>query len=187
MIKKLYCKTLFEDFNQPFRFINFNAIDYFIYIPLVKSKYLKEEPDIFWHMSSIGKDEYEEQDDGDLLMCANTIHQSSCGCKCKKREDILPDGRIPCLFRAESISLLPKLIEMYQSGNKLVNTWEYDGRLYIRSYIGNFDYVAIFVPQQTFCNGKRRLLLLTAFPVVLYSYKKRYDRQFTEYQENKNA
>lgn len=175
-------RDIFEDETLPCRHLIFENTDYFVFIRNDKGKYLKSEPDIFWHISSIGEEEFGEvASNSDVLLCMNTPFVQMCGGDCKNPSNRLSDKRIPCCFRADSIKFFSQLIEFQNNNDPNCYSWIYNKRLFVRKIIDNKDFVAIFDFGKKDYKGKKTLILITFYPIVLYSLRKKFDKRYNEY------
>jgi hypothetical protein len=158
----------------------------FIYID-GNYNYGTEKIDIFWHISSIGA----EDTKFDMYPCLNDIANSICKylCNVDHCENILKEhNSVPCIFRTCRIKWIKQIIELVNKNPKHENIriWKQKNRrtgennLLIRYTRGHIDYAMVFK-----INVKEKEVnyyrFITAYPVVLKSYKRRFDREYEEY------
>ncbi|WP_425059351.1 hypothetical protein SCACP_40390 [Sporomusa carbonis] len=144
----------------------------------------------FWHIASIGADDNKY----DMFPCVNDKCNGTCKYKCDVDhcDNILKDDNsVPCLYRANKITWVKELIEL-ATQNKFhpnLRVWEHIDKktghkdLLIRYVSEYIDYVLIFKIDRASKNYPYRLK--TAFPIVLKSYKYRYDKEYDEFIQKK--
>lgn len=143
----------------------------------------------YWHICSIGADDSKF----DMYPCLNDTVKNICQyqCEVEHEENFLKDrNSIPCLYRASKIFWIKEIIELANQDqeNENIRIWKTKDKqahdnLLIRYVTATIDYVIIFVIQKP--GSKYLYRLKTAFPIVLKSYKKRYDREYLSYQKAK--
>jgi hypothetical protein len=145
----------------------------------------------YWHLASIGEDDTKF----DMYPCQNHEAYSMCDylCEAEHKDNFLRGiNSIPCIYRAHKINWVKEIIELANRDpdHPNIRIWRQktkrDKRLKIRYINTHIDYVLIFA---IVYNDKRSDIrmykLITAYPVVLKSYKKRFDREYEEEQEKK--
>lgn len=167
-----------------------NLFDKFIYIDANYS-YEPEKVNCFWHISSIGVDHYKY----DMYPCSNDAANGECHfmCDINHENNFLKDiNSIPCIYRASRIKWVRQIINLANINPKYANLriWrQYNSKtkehnLLLRYIDRHIDYVIIFnisyKGRDIYCYR-----LTTAFPVVLKSYKKRFDKEYSEYIKKK--
>ncbi|RKD22468.1 hypothetical protein SAMN02745883_00677 [Caminicella sporogenes DSM 14501] len=162
-----------------------NLFNKFIYID-EKVKY-DNKPNGFWHISSIGEDDTKY----DMYPCCNDITNGLCKYMCDfgHPENFLKDDNsIPCIYRACRIKWVREIIELANNNKNHPNLriWQHKNQrtkektLKIRYLNGCIDYIIIF--KISYKNSDIYCYRLkTAYPVVLKSYKKRFDREYNNY------
>lgn len=142
----------------------------------------------FWHISSIGEDETKF----DSFPCNNDILSTECIFQCDSdHEDnfLKKINSIPCVYRANRIPVLLHVINLYNDGNKdNIMSWiqnkkgTSDKNLMIRYKDKLIDYILIFRINRDKKSGKlNNYQFVTAYPVVLKSYKRRFDGEYKEF------
>lgn len=143
----------------------------------------------FWHLASQGKDELKY----DMYPCENHELKKICVSKCEFdiEYNFLKDiDRTPCIYRASKIQTFIDIIKLYNENpdDSRIQKWtkkEKDGKhLKIRFIDKEIDYIIIMkVNYNKDMTDISQYRLITAYPVIMKSYKRRFDR---EYQENRN-
>lgn len=161
-----------------------NLLNKFIYIDTRKT-FDGEKFDGFWHIASIRTGEKY-----DMFPCYNNIAYEKCKflCQINHENNFLKNKKsVPCLYRADKIIWIKEIINIVNENKKHKNLkiWKQknkkrEERLLIRYVSKNIDYVIIF---RIHYKGKsvHYYRLITAYPVVLKSYKRRYDREYRQY------
>lgn len=143
----------------------------------------------YWHIASIGADDSKF----DMDPCVNDATNRMCRflCDVDHEENYLrEDNSIPCLYRACKINWIRKIIELANNDkyNQKLKVWIWKDRetkektLKIR-YIdieNRIDYVVIFAIK--YKNNNNYYLLKTAFPVVLKSWRRRFDYEYKKFE-----
>ena len=139
----------------------------------------------FWHLASQGKDELKY----DMYPCENHELKKFCIQKCEfdTEDNFLKDiDRIPCIYRASKIQTFIDVIKLYNENpnDSRIQKWtikEKDGKhLKIRFIDKQKD---IIIMRINYCKGMTDISqyrLITAYPVIMKSYKKRFDREYRE-------
>jgi hypothetical protein len=154
----------------------------------------------FWHIASIGENDTisETMEKYDMDPCINDFANSKCiyDCDINHTENFLKDiNRIPCLFRASRIIWVKEIIELLNNNPnhtcikvwKQKNTNTKEKTLKIRYTKDNIDFIIIFKIFNTKDNSDIDYYrLITAYPLVLKSYKKRFDKEYRKYCESKS-
>lgn len=142
----------------------------------------------FWHLASQGKDELKY----DMYPCENHELKKFCVQKCEfdTEDNFLKDiDRIPCIYRASKIQTFIDVIKLYNenSNDPRIQKWtikEKDGKhLKIRFIDKQKDIDYIIIMRINYCKGMTDISqyrLITAYPVIMKSYKKRFDREYKE-------
>jgi hypothetical protein len=142
----------------------------------------------FWHLASQGKDELKY----DMYPCENHELKKICVQKCEFdiEDNFLKDiDRIPCIYRASKIQTFIDVIKLYNenSDDPRIQKWtikEKDGKhLKIRFIDKQKDIDYIIIMRINYCKGMTDISqyrLITAYPVIMKSYKKRFDREYRE-------
>jgi len=161
----------------------------FIYID-TKKTLDGEKMDGFWHVASIGVDDSKY----DMYPCYNDNTYVKCIYRCKINNPnnfLKYYNSIPCLYRADKVRWIKEIIELANQNNKHKNLkiWKQkrkngDKHLLIRYINESVDYVIIF--KINYKNNKESYYrLITAYPVVLKSYKRRFDKEYQQYISSK--
>jgi hypothetical protein len=147
----------------------------------------------FWHIASIGEDDTKY----DMFPCQNHVAHTICRFKCDSdhNENYLKESNsIPCVFRAQKMNLVKEIIELANTDKNHPNIriWQQvnqKGKRLLIRYINdgvNLDYVLVFQIEYTKAKSDIRWYrLITGYPVVLKSYKRRFDKEFSEYKKRK--
>lgn len=142
----------------------------------------------FWHLASQGKDELKY----DMYPCENHKLKKFCVQKCEfdTEDNFLKDiDRIPCIYRASKIQTFIDVIRLYNENpnDSRVQKWtikEKDGKhLKIRFIDKQKDIDYIIIMRINYYKGMKDISqyrLITAYPVIMKSYKKRFDREYRE-------
>lgn len=142
----------------------------------------------FWHLASQGKDELKY----DMYPCENHELKKFCVQKCEfdTEDNFLKDiGRIPCIYRASKIQTFIDVIRLYNENpnDPRIQKWtikEKDGKhLKIRFIDKQKDIDYIIIMRINYCKGMTNISqyrLITAYPVIMKSYKRRFDREYRE-------
>lgn len=142
----------------------------------------------FWHLASQGKDELKY----DMYPCENHELKKFCVQKCEfdTEDNFLKDiGRIPCIYRASKIQTFIDVIRLYNENpnDPRIQKWtikEKDGKhLKIRFIDKQKDIDYIIIMRINYCKGMTNISqyrLITAYPVIMKSYKRRFDREYKE-------
>lgn len=142
----------------------------------------------FWHLASQGKDELKY----DMYPCENHELKKFCVQKCEfdTEDNFLKDiGRIPCIYRASKIQTFIDVIRLYNENpnDPRIQKWtikEKDGKhLKIRFIDKQKDIDYIIIMRINYCKGMTDISqyrLITAYPVIMKSYKRRFDREYRE-------
>lgn len=139
----------------------------------------------FWHCSSMGKDDTKFDQDP----CENDITKKYCKYRCNiecESNFLKEEGRIPCVYRANRIVWIRKIIDLVNQGKlnfikiwKCINKRTRSKDLKIWYDDGIISYVLVF--QIRYNENKsdiKKYVLKTGYPVVLKSYKRRFQREF---------
>jgi hypothetical protein len=163
----------------------------FIYFD--ETKKIQDKEDSYWHIASIGEDDYKY----DMYPCQNHIAQMRCKFQCNSDH---PDNflrsynSIPCLFRAHKINWIKNIIDLanQDSNHPNLKIWKKEHkkprekRLFIRYLNPPIDYVLIFTIVYTpNKNDIKYYKFITAYPVVLKSYKRQFDKDYERYLQKK--
>lgn len=142
----------------------------------------------FWHLASQGKDELKY----DMYPCENHELKKICVQKCEfdTEDNFLKDiDRIPCIYRASKIQTFIDVIKLYNENpnDPRIQEWtikEKDGKhLKIRFIDKQKDIDYIIIMRINYCKKMTNISqyrLITAYPVIMKSYKKRFDREYRE-------
>lgn len=143
----------------------------------------------YWHICSIGADDSKY----DMYPCLNDSAGSKCQYKCDvdHEENFLKDKNgIPCVYRASKIIWLIEILRLANlGGSRYIKIWKTQNKktrqvdLLIRYESEIIDYVIIFKIQNAESEYPYRFK--TAFPIVLKSYKRRYDKEYINYTKTK--
>jgi len=153
-----------------------------IFVPINWLKDHKSE--IFWHVASI-----EKKEKLDILPCTNSIESSLCDDNCINGKDYieLKNGyeREKCLYRATRLGWISEIIEMYNNKDKRVLYWEkkhHSGkdRMFLRYIEEENDYLVVFEGK-----SKKRVIFITGYPVFYIDAKKKCDKEYKKYIDNK--
>lgn len=147
----------------------------------------------FWHLASQGKDELKY----DMYPCENHELKKVCINKCifdTEHNFLKEKNRIPCIYRASKIQTFIDVINLFNENpeDTRIQTWtikEKDGKHLKIRFIDkeqDIDYIIImrinYNKENTDISQYR---LITAYPVIMKSYKKRFDREYRQYKENR--
>jgi hypothetical protein len=158
----------------------------FLYIDEVTAQQGKDRG--FWHVASIGEDDAKF----DMYPCVNHISHARCDFQCNPNHTanfLSNDNSIPCIYRAHKIIWIREIILLANINRKHPNlrVWKQkskrggDTRLLIRYLDSGVDFIIIF--SVVYDNKKRDIRmykLITAYPVVLKSYKRRFEKEYNE-------
>lgn len=142
----------------------------------------------FWHLGSQGRDELKY----DMYPCENHELKRFCVSKCEfdTENNFLKEiNRIPCIYRASKIQTFIDIINLYNENpdDPRIQKWtikEKDGKHLKIRFIDkeqDIDYIIIF--RINYLKGMTDISqyrLITAYPVIMKSYKKRFDREYKE-------
>ena len=143
----------------------------------------------FWHLASQGKYELKY----DMYPCENHELKKYCIPKCEfdVEDNFLKDiDRIPCIYRASKIQTFIDVINLYNKNpnDPRIQKWtikEKDGKhLKIRFIDKQKDIDYIIIMKINYCKEKidiSQYRLITAYPVIMKSYKRRFDKEYREY------
>ncbi|MBO0962459.1 hypothetical protein J1P26_22455 [Neobacillus sp. MM2021_6] len=147
----------------------------------------------FWHIASIGEDDTKF----DMFPCENHIAHRICRYKCdsEHQDNFLQEiNSVPCIYRAHRVNWIKEIIDLANKDRNHPNLriWQQAGkkgkRLLIR-FINedvSMDYVLVFqIEYKPNKSDIRWYRLITGYPVVLKSYKKRFNKEFLEYKGRK--
>lgn len=142
----------------------------------------------FWHCSTMGEDDTKFDQDP----CENDKTKKYCKYRCNinHSDNFLVDKkRVPCIYRADKLLWLSKIIELVNNKElDNIKVWKCKNRdkskdLKIWYDDGDISYIIIFkISYNEDKNDIKKYVLKTAYPVVLKSYRRRFQR---EYNENK--
>lgn len=143
----------------------------------------------FWHVASIGADDSKF----DMYPCSNDVAIGKCVflCNVDHQDNFLKHkNSTPCIYRASRISWIRQIIDMTNDSEEFsklkIWTHERNGEkhLLIRYQFEIIDYIIIF--KISYKNNDIEFFrLITAFPVVLKSFKKRYDREYNNFGDSR--
>lgn len=202
-IQELNCK---EDFDS-----NYERTHSFFKTELIEnSKYLNGYPvvvndsfiagieEIFVHLITLG----DEDAKFDMYPCQN--HQTSTWCKTKCNQYSgganrygFPNGsdfianRVECVYRAYHLPYLPYIIDCVNNGDEVdkISMWEIPNkknkrysRLHIRYQDETIDYIVFL--DINYNHEKPFYSLISGYPVVLKSYKRRFDKEYRIYKKD---
>lgn len=148
----------------------------------------------FWHLASQGKDELKY----DMFPCENHELKRICVTECdfESESNFLKEfDRIPCIYRASKIQTFIDIIELFNNNpqDPRIQTWtvkENGGKnLKIRFIDKEQDIDYIIIMKINYTEGMRDISqyrLVTAYPVIMKSYKKRFDREYKTYLESRS-
>lgn len=152
-----------------------------IYVPL---NWIEKKAEIFWHSASM-----EQKPRLDMKPCNNDMSSSRCDENCVTGEDMiaLSNGNIraKCIFRAVRVGWIREIIDLYNHGDSRVRYWEKVNsdkrkRLYLRYLEDEIDYLVVLEDK-----SKKRVRLITAYPVFFISAKKDYEKDYQNYIKNR--
>lgn len=169
---ELYKSDLMEKENRV------RLFDKFIYIEC--KWWIDYKAEMFWHLISLSEDNYFKElpcDDNIKLMCEEN-------CINHIKQITLNNGQVRdiCYFRAARIIWIKEIIKLANNNNSHIKKWEKEGILYIRFEHETADYILLFLDKLN--NG--RYYFISAFPVFYPDSKVNYDKDFRNYQKNKN-
>lgn len=141
----------------------------------------------FWHIVSIGADDskYEK------LPCAGDPAAAFCTYQCDPDHEenfLREENSIPCCFRACRIRWIREILNLANENPPmpLLRVWKQrnqrtgENNLLIRFTENEVDYVVIF--RVCYKHGDIYMYqLMTAYPVVLPGYKRRFDKEYENY------
>ena len=142
----------------------------------------------FWHLSSQGREELKY----DMYPCENHELKKFCIQKCifDTEDNFLKDiNRIPCIYRASKIQNFIDIINLNNQNpeDPRIQKWtvkEKDGKHLKIRFIDkeqDIDYIIIMrVNHNKKMTDISQYRLITAYPVIMKSYKKRFDREYRE-------
>ncbi len=163
--------------------------DRFIFIDVTTE--IQGKPRSFWHIASIGEDDEKYSE----LLCTGDESEAKCVYKCDPTHEdnfLKEENSIPCVFRACRIRWVKESIEL---ANKklpppLLRVWQQrdqksgDKKILVRVTDDKVDYVVVF--RIAYKNGDIYMYqLMTAYPVVLPGYKRRFDKEYETYSKKK--
>ena len=147
----------------------------------------------FWHLASQGKDELKY----DMYPCENHELKRICVTECKFESEnnwLKVINRVPCIYRANKIPIFIYIIELFnaQPEDERFKVWtikENGGKnLKIRYTDKEQDIDYIIIMSIEYTKGKKDISqyrLITAYPLIMKSYKKRFEKEYNEYIGNK--
>lgn len=141
-----------------------------------------------------------EDKNSDIYPCQNHLISTACKTKCIKncvqnRFLFLSGGnsveqRVECVYRAYYVPLASLILDWCIEGENQdkIKIWEYPtkhnkslSRLNIRYTDGVIDYVLILDIDYNY--NKPFYQLITAYPIVFKSFKKRFDKEYKKYKK----
>lgn len=182
----LFCKKLLDRDNRP------ELLGRFIFID---ESQIQGREDGFWHIASIGEDFDDKKADYkfDMYPCQNHVAYEKCIYKCEINhpENYLREiNSIPCIYRAHKINWVWDIINLVNENRNHENLYIWrkkhhksgDKRLFIRYLDEVIDYIIIFqIVYNKEKNDIRMYKFITAYPVVMKSYKAQFDKDFNKY------
>jgi hypothetical protein len=175
---QIYINDLKNRDNRP------NLLGKFLFIDESSGAHGKDRG--FWHLASIGEDDSKF----DMYPCQNHEAYTICSYLCEsghKDNFLKDDNSIPCIYRAHKINWVREIINLVNCNpsHPNIRIWKQktksDSRLKIRYLNNEIDYVLIFaIVYNERRNDIRMYKLITAYPVVLKSYKRRFDKEYEE-------
>jgi len=141
----------------------------------------------FWHAASNGP---AEDSKFEMLPCANDDAIGKCifECNMDHPENFLKDtNRTPCIYRACRVGWISQIIRIADSCKKpnTIIVWTSDNQrgekfLNLRYRCGSIDYIVIF--KISYKNKEIVCFrLITAYPIVLRRYKRRYEKECRDF------
>ena len=148
---------------------------------------IQGKPKAFWHIASIGADDskYEK------IPCAGDPAESFCEYQCDPDHTgnfLRAVNSIPCCFRACRIRWVAEILKLANENppTPLLRVWKQknqrtgENNLLIRLTDNEVDYVVVF--RVSYKNSDIYMYqLMTAYPVVLPGYKRRFDKEYENY------
>lgn len=148
----------------------------------------------FWHLASQGKDELKY----DMFQCENHEVKRICVTECDFESDsnfLKEFDRIPCIYRASKIQTFIDIIELFNNNpqDPRIKTWtvkENGGKnLKIRFIDKEQDIDYIIIMKINYTKGMTDISqyrLVTAYPVIMKSYKNRFDKEYNTYLKSRS-
>lgn len=181
----LFLNSMINKSNRPDLFGKFIFIN--------EKREINDKENGFWHVVSIGEEDYKY----DMFPCQNHIAHEHCVYQCdpEHSDNYLKEHySIPCIFRGHKINWIKSIIQLANEDKEHENLriWQNkhkktrEKRLLIRYVNHPIDYVLIFSIAYTSKRDDIKFYkLITAYPVVLKSYKKRFDREYNDFIQKK--
>lgn len=142
----------------------------------------------FWHLASQDKEELKF----DMYPCENHELKKLCITKCifDTEDNFLKEiNRIPCIYRASKIQTFIDVIKLYNQNpnDPRIQKWTIKGKdgkhLKIR-FIDKEEDIDYIIIMKVIYNKRMtdisQYMLITAYPVIMKSYKRRFDREYKE-------
>lgn len=143
----------------------------------------------FWHLCSQNKDELKY----DMYPCINDKTRRLCYSKCNFNQStnfLREIYRVPCIYRAVRIPIFINIVDTINKNpeDSRIKYWKIkEGNMVHRKIRytdmdADIDYIIILKPQYT--KNKEDIsqyLLITAYPIVLKSYSKRFEKEYQEF------
>lgn len=172
--------------NRPKLFGKFIFID--------ERKLYDNKENAYWHSASMGEDDTKFDSDP----CQNDDTKLHCKyrCNCDHEDNFLiEENRVPCLYRADRILWLYEIIRLVNINDLekikiwiCVNNRKKEKNLKIRYVDNEFDIDYIIIFKIAYKKDKTDISsykLITGYPVVLKSYKRRFDKEYNDYIKKK--
>ncbi|MDM0600252.1 hypothetical protein KLF26_00280 [Clostridium perfringens] len=174
---EIFCSELLERENRPLLLGKFLYID--------ERELHDGKANGFWHCSSMGEDDTKFDQDP----CENDITKELCKYKCDVRCEsnfLKEKRRVPCVYRANRIIWIRKIIDLVNEKKfDCIKIWKCFNKrtrtkdLKIWYDDGIISYVLIFeIQYNENKNDIRMYVLKSGYPVVLKSYKRRFQKEF---------
>lgn len=155
----------------------------------------------FWHLGSIRSDDLKDSTNKkyDMDPCINDVSSGEClyGCDLNHPQNFMKEeDSVPCIFRLSRIVWIKEILELFikEPKNRSIKVWKQknsrtkENSLKVRYINGHVDYVIIFkITHNKDKTDIQSYRLITAYPVVLKSYKKRFDKEYEDYKNKRKG
>lgn len=191
---KAVLEKIYKDYEQNVKYFNkaMNIKGINVYFPLTAPKVCDKDM-IFWHITGFESQEINKLnmhvcsgDEKSYVKCKELCNEN---CRSRQRKYKINNGKTKhfCIYRAKRVVWIPKIIQLYNSGDSRVKAWynyqnDKQGKnkrfqFYIRFIEGLTDYIVIFeaIKKENIITQYK---FITAFPVFFIDEKDRFDDSF---------
>ena len=162
----------------------YNSKDIFFNMNKKYANFTLKYPEKFLHISSLDIDDTKY----DMLFCENDWAKNSCFNTCENgssnNSNFRLIGRIECIYRINRLHWIPEIISIANSGSNNIKEWNHcykngkgilKTKRCIRYTDKAIDYIIILE------ESKNGYDFITAFPVLLKSFRRRFDKEYSAY------